>query len=82
MSSTSKVETKLSQDTILEIKNQIEYYLSDANLEKDQFFHDKISSSEEGYLDLKYILKCNKIKNKGWTIEDLKKGIELSKKVE
>ena len=82
MSSTSKAEKKLSQDEILEIKNQMEYYLSDANLEKDYFFHEKISSSSEGYLDLELFLKCNKIKNKGWTKEDLKKGIQLSKEIE
>ena len=79
----AKEEEKiLSPQTILEIKEQIEYYLSDANLEKDYFFHDIISSNPEGYLDLKYILKCNKIKNKGWTKEDLKKGIILSNSIE
>ena len=82
MSSTSQKEKKLSEDEILEIKNQIEYYLSDANLEKDYFFHEKISSSSEGYLPLQLLLKCNKIKNKGWTKEDLKKGIQLSKEIE
>ena len=41
----AKEEEKiLSPQTILEIKEQIEYYLSDANLEKDYFFHDIISS--------------------------------------
>ena len=79
----AKEEEKiLSPQTILEIKEQIEYYLSDANLEKDYFFHDIISSNQDGYLDLKYILKCNKIKNKGWTKEDLKKGIILSNSIE
>lgn len=46
------------------------------------FFHEIISSDPEGYLDLKYILNCNKIKKKGWTKEDLKKGIEISLSVE
>ena len=82
MSNPSKKENKLSSDVILEIKNQIEYYLSDENLKKDCFFHERISSDPEGYLELKYILKCNKIKNKGWTREDLKKGIELSTLIE
>ena len=82
MSNPSKKENKLSSDVILEIKNQIEYYLSDENLKKDCFFHERISSDPEGYLELKYILKCNKIKNKGWTKEDLKKGIEISKSIE
>ena len=82
MSTPSKEENKLSSDTILEIKNQLEYYLSDENLKKDYFFHERISSDPEGYLELKYILKCNKIKNKGWTKEDLKKGIEISTSIE
>ena len=30
-----------------ELKKQIEYYLSDENLKKDDFFHKKISSSPD-----------------------------------
>ena len=82
MKSASKEKSNLEKDTIIEIKNQVEYYLSDENLEKDSFFHEKISSSANGYLDLELLLKCNKIKNKGWTKEDLKKGIELSDALE
>ena len=78
----TKEEKTLSPETILEIKQQVEYYLSDENLEKDYFFHDIISSNPEGYLDLKYLLKCNKIKNKGWTKDDLKKAIEQSTSIE
>ena len=74
--------SNLTKETLREIKEQIEYYLSDENLEKDYFFNEKISSDPESYLDLKILLKCNKIKNKGWTIEDLKKGIELSEILE
>ena len=70
--------SKLTKEVISEIKEQIEYYLSEENLEKDYFFNDKISLDPESYLDLKFLLKCNKIKKKGWTKEDLKKGIELS----
>ena len=78
MKSASKSEKNLEKDTIIEIKSQVEYYLSDENLKHDSFFHEKISSNTNGYLDLDLILKCNKIKKKGWTKEDLKKGIELS----
>ena len=77
-----KKENNLSDETKLEIKTQIEYYLGDENLKKDSFFHGLISSDANGYLNLDYILKCNKIKKKGWTKEDIIQGIELSDFVE
>ena len=45
-----------------ELKKQVEYYLSDKNLVNDRFFHEKISESKDGFIDLTYILSCNKIK--------------------
>ena len=72
----------LSDETKLEIKTQIEYYLGDENLKKDSFFHNLIISDANGYLDLDYIMKCKKIKEKGWTKDDIRKGIELSNFVE
>ena len=86
MSSSSKKKEKskdnLSEETKNEIKTQIEYYLGDENLKRDDFFHKLISADANGYLDLDIILKCNKIKKKGWTKDDLIKGIELSTFVE
>ena len=82
MSTPSKSKENPPKDTDIEIKNQIEYYLSDKNLEKDAFFHDKILSDPNGYLNLDLILKCNKIKNKGWTKEELRNGIKLSELIE
>jgi hypothetical protein len=75
-----KAEASPSPKT--EIKEQIEYYLSDENLKHDSFFHEKISTDPKGYLDLDLLLKCNKIKNKGWTKEELKEGIKLSDCIE
>merc|ERR1712176_93735 len=49
------------------LQTQIEYYLSDGNLQHDKFFHQKISSNAEGWLDLCYVLSCNKIKAMGAT---------------
>ena len=49
-----------------EIRTQIEYYLSDMNLETDEFFHKIISNEKDGYLDLEYIMQCNKVKKSGW----------------
>merc|ERR1719440_1612643 len=47
------------------IRKQIEYYFSDENLKNDVFFHEKISADPEGWLDMKLIQSCNKIKNFG-----------------
>ena len=59
------------EDKKVVIKEQIEYYLSDKNLEHDSFFHQKISENSNGYLDLELLLKCNKIKNAGWTLDEI-----------
>ena len=74
--------SKLDKEKLLEIKEQIEYYLSDENLKHDSFFHGKISADPNGYLYLNELLKCNKIKKAGWTKEDLQSGIELSTLIE
>ena len=73
---------KKEEEKNFTIKEQIEYYLSDKNLEHDSFFHQKISEDPNGYLDLDFLLKCNKIKNAGWTINEIKEGIKLSEIIE
>ena len=72
----------MDEKTKKEIKTQIEYYLSDSNLESDEFFHNLISKEKEGYLDLEYIMQCNKIKKAGWTKEQIIESIADSDKVE
>ena len=56
----------MNEETKKEIRKQIEYYLSDMNLETDEFFYKMISNEKEGYLDLEYIMQCNKVKKAGW----------------
>ena len=46
-----------------ELKKQVEYYLSDKNLVNDRFFHEKLSEGKDGWMDLSFILNCNKIKS-------------------
>lgn len=47
----------------LEIKKQIEYYLGDENLAKDDFFRDLILKNQKtGYINISVFLNCNKIK--------------------
>ena len=72
----------MEEKTNDEIKEQIEYYLSDKNLEGDQFFHDLISKDKEGYLDLDYILQCNKVKKNNWTKEQMINSLKKSEKIE
>ena len=78
----SKVKEKKQNEKMIAIKEQVEYYLGDNNLKQDQFFHNKISENANGYLDLELLLKCNKIKNAGWSKEDLIEGIKLSDELE
>ena len=78
----SKLKETKEADKKIAIKEQVEYYLSDENLKNDQFFHNKISEDVNGYLDLDFLLKCNKIKVAGWTKDELVEGIKLSEQIE
>lgn len=51
--------------SIEEIKKQVEYYMGDLNLARDEFFRDMITSNTDGYVEIAAILKCNKIKHLG-----------------
>ena len=64
------------------IKNQIEYYLSDKNLSKDEFFHKLIKNSENGFVDINIFLKCNAIKKNNYTKNDIIEAIKLSNELE
>jgi len=48
-----------------EIKKQIEYYLSDANLARDKFFREQIETDKEGWIAITHFLNCNKVKSMG-----------------
>ena len=51
-----------------EIKKQMEYYMSDDNLARDEFFREKIESNKAGgYVALSLYLNCNKVKKMGIT---------------
>jgi hypothetical protein len=56
--------------TDAEIKKQVEYYMSDINLSKDDFFRTQIKSNKDGYLNFECILKCNKVKKMGVLTSD------------
>lgn len=60
------------------LKTQLEYYLSDTNLQFDEFFHNEIENSSEGYLALDLILNCNKIKKINASFSDLQAAVSKS----
>ena len=72
----------MEEGTKKEIKCQIEYYLSDENLETDEFFHKLISEDKEGYLNLECIMQCNKVKKAGWDKEKIIEAIIDSELIE
>ena len=44
------MENTEKENNLYKIKKQIEYYLSDDNLQHDEFFHNKISENKEAML--------------------------------
>jgi len=74
---TKKLKTA-SPDAAL-VRKQVEYYLSDENLKFDQFFHEKISTTPEGWLELNLVLSCNKVKAMRATKEDVLAALKDSK---
>jgi len=61
------------------VRKQIEYYLSDDNLKFDQFFHEKITGTPDGWLDVSLVLSCNKMKAMRATKEDVLEALKESK---
>ena len=68
------------------IKNQIEFYLSDSNLIRDDFFHELVLSNSKGMIPLEIFVNCNRIKKQlhqlRWcqmdNIKIIQKAIKLS----
>lgn len=65
-----------------EIRGQVEYYLSDKNLEKDAFFYGKIQEDKDGFIDLDFIMNCNKIKSQNISKEAIREAVKGSTLVE
>lgn len=60
----------------------MEYYLGDLNLSKDDFFREKIKSTQGGYIDLSLFLNCNKIKKMKITEDQIAESCVDSELVE
>jgi len=65
-----------------EIKKQVEYYLSDLNLQKDKFFNAKIKEAEDGWVPIALFLNCNKIKALKVKADKIVEALKDSKDVE
>jgi len=68
----------MEKKDLSELVTQLDYYLSDANLEYDEFFFSAIENSAEKYLDIDLVMNCNKIKKGGWSTADVQSAIEKS----
>lgn len=64
------------------VKAQTEYYLGDKNLAFDKFFHEKIASSDQGWLDVDLILTCAKMKAMSVSKRDLVQALTDSEHLE
>lgn len=61
----------MSEDKLSKLKTQVEYYFSEKNLAMDEFFHEKLKSSEDNSLDIESLLKCNKVIKLGASKDDI-----------
>jgi lupus La protein len=69
-SSSSDAEPPESSEQTL-LREQLEYYFSDANVERDEQFRSEIAKSEERFVSVEYILACNRVKQLAATANDI-----------
>lgn len=65
-----------------ELKKQLEYYLSDANLSRDQFFYSKIQETDDGFIALDSFEKCNNVKKLNASLGNIIDAIKQSSELE
>merc|ERR1711974_125095 len=75
------INTKMEKDYST-LTTQVEYYMSDKNLEFDEFFYNEIESNAEHYISLDIIMNCNKIKKMNVSKEDLCSAVNKSELLE
>jgi hypothetical protein len=64
------------------IKEQVEYYFSDRNLERDYFYRAKIDEAENGYVDLKIVQNSKVIRKMEVKMEQMIDAVKDSTEVE
>jgi len=75
------VEKVMNKSQEMSIIAQAEYYMSDENLKKDSFFHERISSSSDGFIPVDLLLNCNKMKKLTTSKEELTSALKHSKEL-
>lgn len=61
------------------LREQLEFYFSDANLEKDKAFREEIEKNGDRYVPVTFILNCNRIKQMEATADDILEAANRSK---
>jgi hypothetical protein len=56
---------------MLRAKEQIEYYLSAVNLDRDSFMRSQVQSTSENFISVSIFMNCNRIKQLGISADDL-----------
>ncbi|XP_065656533.1 la-related protein 7-like [Hydra vulgaris] len=72
-----KKHRKRLKSLLKQARNQLEFYFSDANLRHDRFLRKEITDND-GYVDLKTMLKFNKLKTLTSDLSVLVKAVEIS----
>lgn len=66
------------QQSAGELRSTLEYYLSNDNLQKDQYFAELVRSEEDGFIPIKHFLVCPKIRRLRAGRLDIRKAVEES----
>lgn len=61
---------ELSQEMLV-AKEQVEYYMSAVNLEKDKFMREQTENGEDNFINVDIFMNCNRIKQLGISSDDL-----------
>ncbi|XP_050052828.1 la-related protein 7 [Dermacentor andersoni] len=81
-SSTSKSEKRKvrrrKKKLFKSIRDQMEFYFSDANLRKDRYMNELVMKDEEGYVDLEVFLTFHKIRSLTSDVKDIAGAIAAS----
>lgn len=70
------------EETLVAIRTQVEYYLSDINLKRDRLFYARIRKAEGGFIPLHLLLKCPKLLELTESIEEIAQAIAVSGELE
>ncbi len=60
------------------VREQVEYYFSDANFPRDKFLRGKCEQDEDGFCDIEVLLTFNNLKKLGATVESISKAVSSS----